>query len=124
MKLAAKYKAIQKMKNKKANLVRQIEVFQNSLSNITDDIEQSEADLTAIQTLLGELELLEKKKAPLVDEMNRLLSHFNAIEWRADLPYEDTIASSNFSELSEEVSRIDVRIREIPKEVNKVYYRR
>lgn len=124
MKLAAKYKAVQKMKNKQANLIRQIEVFQNSLSNITDDIEQSESDLSSIQTLLGELETLEKKKAPMVDEMNRLLSHFNAIEWQSDLPFEDTIASSNFSELSEEVSRIDARIREIPKEVNKVYYRR
>lgn len=122
MKLAAKYAALQKARNKKSNLERQIEMFSNSLTNITADIEKSEEDVAKIQLLLGELETLEKRKAKNSEEMTALFGSFNTEDPQQAYKYTD--GYKRFEVLNAETSHLNIRIAEIPKEINKVYYRR
>jgi multidrug resistance efflux pump len=124
MKLLAKYKAMQKLKVKRDNVKRQIDILNHSLSSAEIDIQQSESEYERMQELLGELETLEKKKTANVAEMQRLMEHYNQFPWTPDMPEEHKISNSNFDEISAETSEINARILEIPKEINKVYYRR
>jgi hypothetical protein len=122
--MLAKYKALQKLKIKKANVERQIDILEKSRDAVDIDIEQSEADYARMQELLGELEELEKVKAKNVKDMNDLIEHYNQFEWTPTMPEEHKISNSRFDEISANTSEINARIAEIPKEINRVYYRR
>lgn len=122
MKLAAKHTALSKARNKKANLERQIEVFKNSLANVSIDIEKSEEDLVAMQALFAELETLEKSNAANSKEMSALLEGFDLED--PSQAYKRTDGYKRFEELNAASSKASERIKEIPKEINKVYYRR
>ncbi|UDL16683.1 hypothetical protein SEA_ATUIN_290 [Arthrobacter phage Atuin] len=132
-KLAAKNAAILKLRDKRKNLVGQIEIYQNSLTKIDEDLSQSETELDAIQTLLGEYETLEREHLTISVEMNKILERINAKD-NADLAagtynpsdrkWEDTVEGSDHPVLKARKVEIEGRMAEITKAVNKVYYRR
>lgn len=131
-KLAAKNAAILKMREKRTNLKRQMEIFEKSLASLDEDLEKSEAELQSIQDLLGEYETLDKEGLKVSAEMNRLRIEFSDRDdkelaegtYRPNRPIEETLGGSDYPKLKARKVEIEGRQAEIGKAVNKVYYRR
>lgn len=106
------------------NLEHQIEMYQRSIENHKESAAQKTEEIDLLINLKTEALALIGKREVLQAHTDGLRRKFDAIEWRPDMPFEDTIASTDYHEKVEERHEINARLREIEKEANKIYYRR
>jgi hypothetical protein len=64
------------------------------------------------------------EKTEALKSMKVLIDRYDSIPWRPDLREDEKIENSEYPELEKKVAEIQAKLNEIPKKVNRVYYRR
>ena len=123
-KLGNKRIAVRKDEEKIKSLDNQIEIYQNARAKTVASLDQKKVEIEKMDELVAEYKRLEWDKKTLIGRMNRLQEKYNAIPWRPDLLPEEKIENSEFDSLAAKVAVIQERLNVIPKDANRVYYRR
>jgi seryl-tRNA synthetase len=116
--------AIEADRTKVKNLRAQIEMYEASIVKSEAGIEQKTEELDELLDLRAEAEKLLAERDELQAYTDALVKKFNAIPWRRDLEWEEKIESTDYADKIEERQIINVRLEEITKAANKIYYRR
>jgi chromosome segregation ATPase len=116
--------ALQNDQNKIANLDNQIALYQKSKVKTTEDMKEKQAEIERMTDLLGQAKSLIAERDGVSAEMAGLVAKYSQFPWRADMPFEEKIESSNYGTLRDEKFRLDEEINRVVKAANKTYYRR
>jgi chromosome segregation ATPase len=116
--------ALQNDQNKIANLDNQIALYQKSKVKTTEDMKEKQAEIERMTDLLGQAKSLIAERDGVSAEMAGLVAKYSQFQWRADMPFEEKIESSNYAQLRDEKFRLDEEINRVVKAANKTYYRR
>jgi hypothetical protein len=124
-KLATKYSALQKSKKKLAGYLTEQDLLGEKIAAAQAAVTKGEMELKIIQELFGELETLQKEDRKHSDRLQELIKHYGEIPWSPDLADDQKLENDQeFKELIKQRKLIEGRLESIPKEINKVYYRR
>lgn len=116
--------AIDKDKVKIANLTDQINVYTKAVTRTEAEMVQKQEELDFLLDLKVEAEELTKKRDELQAYTDGLVEKFGSIPWRPGQPEDEKIESTDYQEKVAERQEINVRLVEIEKAANKIYYRR
>lgn len=106
------------------NVGAQILVYENLRDRTREAADLKRAEIDEMVTLKEEAVELLKKRSVLQEYTDGLIVKFDAYGWEPNMPYEKTLASTDYHEKVEERHQINARLKEIEKEANKIYYRR
>lgn len=124
-KLATKYSALQKARKKLAGYLTEQDLLGEKIAAAQAAVTKGEMELKVIQELFGELETLQKEDRKHSDRLQELIKYYGDIPWRPDLSDDEKLENDQeFKELIKQRKLIEGRLSSIPKEINKVYYRR
>ena len=122
--LGKKRAVIETDKKKIENLEHQIALYTNSIEKTREQMSTRESEVEYLTTLQTEAVELSKQEAELRRYTEGLMAKYSAFDWSPDMPWEQKIESSDYSEKQAERFRIIARLEEIEKLANKAYFRR
>jgi chromosome segregation ATPase len=124
-KLATKNSALQKARKKLTGYLAEQDLLGEKIAAAQAAVTKGEMELKVIQELFGELETLQKEDKKHADRLQELIKHYESIPWSPDLADDQKLENDQeFRELITQRKLIAGRLESIPKEINKVYYRR
>lgn len=125
MKLVAKNSALLKARTKLAGYLAEQDLLGEKIAKAQEAITKGEGEVKEINELCGEMETLKKEDLEHAVRIHEIMANYDSIPWRSDLrPDEKLEYDQEFRELARKRTEISERLSEIPKEINKVYYRR
>lgn len=106
------------------NIKTQITVYENLLNRTTESAELKRVEIDEMVALKEKAVDLLKARTVLQEYTDGLIVKFDSYGWEPDMPYEKTLASTDYHEKVAERQAINVQLTEIEKAINKIYYRR
>lgn len=125
MKLVAKNSALLKARTKLKGYLAEQDLLGEKIAAAQAAVTKGEAEVKEINELCGEMEALKKDDLEHAVRIHEIMSNYDSIPWRPDLADDEKLENDQeFKELARKRGEIADRLSEIPKEINKVYYRR
>lgn len=124
MKLATKNSALQKAKKKLEGYLKEQDLLGEKIASAQEAVTKGEMELETIQELCGEYEILQKQDAETLKKIREIQDLYDHFEWTPNMPNHQKIEYSEYPDLVRKRRTLEARMTEIPKEINKIYYRR
>lgn len=108
-----------------AGYLAEQDLLGEKIASTQEAVTKGEIELKIIQELFGELETLQKEDKKHFARLQELIKHYDSIPWTPDLADDEKLENDQeVKGLIQQRRLIEGRLESIPKEINKVYYRR